>query len=220
MAADQTNPEAIGLLFLVIVVTLVVHLFMYDRINSLRNQVQRAFDRMADILKGRWKYIPGLVESLRDEMREENTLLAEILYTQKRAVSTDITSRNRIVLDNQLSQAVSRLMTELSGNPEIRDSEYLQHLDSMLAQSDMDISEARADFNLLVREYNQTISQYPAKLLARFFGFTPWEILTTTPAVEGPAAAKPAPERQVAVAANPKPVAGLQAVSPRRASSR
>src|ERR1700674_4072872 len=98
------------MLILIILVAIVAWVvFAYNRLVSLRNQVDNAWRQIDVQLKRRHDLIPNLIEAVKGYMQFERDTLTRVVEARNKAVSAPDQS-SRMAAENQLTAGVGRLM--------------------------------------------------------------------------------------------------------------
>jgi LemA protein len=74
-----------------------------------------------------------------------------------------------------LTTALRGLFALAEAYPQLRAAENFAQLQTTLAQIEDALQNARRYYNAVVRDYNTTLEQFPANLVARAMGFAPRE---------------------------------------------
>ena len=80
---------------------------------------------------------------------------------------------DKVKAEGALSGALMQLMAVSENYPQLRANENFKQLQMDLSDLENKIAAARRFFNNAVAEYNASIEQFPAVLLARPLGFQP-----------------------------------------------
>jgi LemA protein len=153
-----------GLWIVIIVVVLIaIYLVMiYNRLVSLRQITGQAWSDVSVQLKQRHDLVPNLVETVKGYAAHERGTLEAV--TQ---------ARNAAVAENMLTGALRQLFALSEAYPDLKASQNFQQLQGDLSDLENKIAASRRFFNNAVQEYNSSIQQFPAVLVAGSLGFTP-----------------------------------------------
>ena len=144
----------------------------YNAIVALRNRIPKAWANVEVALKQRHDELPNLVEAVRDVMRFEQDVLAEV--TERRAAYSDRDPIPRqAATSDATSAAVRHLFAVVERYPEIRSAANVAALQAEIARLEDLIADRRELYNDQVYRYNTRIAQLPANLLAGVFGWRP-----------------------------------------------
>ena len=152
----------LGLLIIVWVI------WSYNRMISLKNRVVAAWSDVDVQLQRRFDLVPNLIEVVKgycDHERETLTKLAQRWSAQEQAIDS------RVNQENQLSQAMGKLIAVAEDYPQLCESDQFQTLHKSLVEVEDYLQYARRYYNGSVRDFNIRLSSFPDILVARWFGF-------------------------------------------------
>ena len=165
----------IALIVLAVVVLLVV--FLFNRLVTLRQAWKRAFADIDVQLKQRQDLVPNLVETVKGYATHESAVFTEV--TQARASAMRATSvGEKSAAEGALTGALANLMVVAENYPQLKANEGFLKLQGELSDLENKIAAARRFMNNAVAEYNSSIQQIPAVLFAGALGFTAAEMFT------------------------------------------
>ncbi|MBO7110277.1 MAG: LemA family protein [Prevotella sp.] len=159
---------AIYIVIGVVVLLLVVLLWGYNSLVTLRNKVNEAFATMDVLLKKRFDLIPSLVEVVKGYARHESDVLLEV--TNKRTTATRGAQLNGEV---KISDALKSLFVVAEDYPDLKANGNFLKLQDQLVRMEDEISLSRRYYNGSVREFNNRCQVFPMNLIANMFGFKP-----------------------------------------------
>lgn len=155
---------AAGVLLLIIVL-------VYNSLIGKKNQVENAFASIDTMLKKRFDLIPNLVNTVKAFMNHEKAVLTEVTELRAKATSGNVSNDERVVLDNQLSQAVGRIMMVSESYPDLKSNTNFLQLQSAWNETEEQISAARRFFNSAVTDYNNAVEMFPTNIFARMMNY-------------------------------------------------
>ena len=160
----------IGIVILILIVILVYVFIQYNSLVKSNNLVKEAFSTMDIYLKKRWDLVPNLVESVKGYAEYEKEIFSEI--TKLRTNSYDaMTTNNKINMNEQLTQEISKIMAISENCPELKASSNFSQLSNELTKIVDDIANSRKYYNGTVRILNNQIQMFPSNIIAKIFGF-------------------------------------------------
>lgn len=159
------------ILLLVVALPVVAVVLMYNSLVGKKNAVENVFSTIDVMLKKRYDLIPNLVASVKEYMTHEAGTLTEITRLRARAVSGDLSSDERIDLDNRLGKALGGIMVAVESYPELKASENFQQLQRSLNEVEEQLSAARRSFNAAVTDFNNAVEMFPTNYMARLMGY-------------------------------------------------
>ena len=158
---------------LLIVVFIVIVLFAigaYNRLVSLRNQVQNAWKQIDVQLKRRHDLIPNLVRVVSGYATHERSTLDEVSQARNQAVAAK-SPADQAQAENVLTGALSKLFANVERYPELKAEGDFQRLETELEQIEGVIAMSRQSYNLTIQAYNNGVDTFPTNLAAWFAGF-------------------------------------------------
>ena len=160
----------IGIVILILIVILVYVFIQYNSLVKSNNLVKEAFSTMDIYLKKRCDLVPNLVESVKGYAEYEKEIFSEI--TKLRTNSYDaMTTNNKINMNEQLTQEISKIMAISENCPELKASSNFSQLSKELTKIEDDIANSRKYYNGTVRILNNQIQMFPSNIIAKIFGF-------------------------------------------------
>jgi len=154
-------------------------------VNQQWSQVENVYQRRADL-------IPNLVATVKGYAAHES----EVLETVTAARASVGSIRAQDILNNPaqfqkfqqaeagISGALSRLLVVSENYPNLKANENFLALQSQIEGTENRIAVERMRFNEAAQAYNTRIKQFPAVIVARFFGFSEKPYFQSTPGSE------------------------------------
>ena len=153
---------------------IVVAIFIYNGLVTLRQRVNQAFADIDVQLKQRHDLIPNLVETVKGYAAHERGTFDAVVQARNAAVPAR-TPGEVAAAENQLTGALRGLLALSEAYPALKASANFQQLQGELSDIENKIAAARRFFNNAVQEYNTGIQTFPAALFAGALGFQPKE---------------------------------------------
>ena len=143
-----------------------------EAVTSQWGNVQNAYQRRADL-------IPNLVNTVKGYASHEQETFTQVTEARSRATQTNINPENLTTeslqeyqqTQNQLSQALGRLLLIQENYPELKANQNFLALQDELAGTENRISVERNRFNQLAQDYNSYIRKFPQVIYAKWFDF-------------------------------------------------
>ena len=143
-----------------------------EAVTSQWGNVQNAYQRRADL-------IPNLVNTVKGYATHEQETFTQVTEARSRATQTNINPENLTTeslqeyqqTQNQLSQALGRLLLIQENYPELKANQNFLALQDELAGTENRISVERNRFNQLAQDYNSYIRKFPQVIYAKWFKF-------------------------------------------------
>ena len=169
------------MVFLIIIVAIVGWaIFAYNRLVSLRNQVDNSWRQIDVQLKRRHDLIPNLVEAVKGYMQFERDTLTQVVEARAKAISAP-DQASRVAAENQITTGLGRLLAVFENYPQLKADENVLKLQEELTTTENQIAYARQAYNDVVLDLNTRIETFPTNLIASNFGFKPAEYFKGAP---------------------------------------
>src|SRR5580704_13828142 len=169
------------MVFLIVIVAIAVWgIFAYNRLVSLRNQVDNSWRQIDVQLKRRHDLIPNLVDAVKGYMQFERDTLTQIVDARAKAVSAP-DQGTRLAAENQITTGLGKLMAVMENYPQLKSDENVLKLQEELTTTENQIAYARQAYNDVVLDLNTRIETFPTNLIASNFGFKPAEYFKGAP---------------------------------------
>ncbi len=139
---------------------------MYNGLIRRRNEVDNAFGGMDVQLKKRYDLIPNIVATVKQYAAHEKELLTKITDMRAKATSGNLSTDEKVALDNDISAGMKSIMVAVENYPDLKASENFINLQRTLNEVENQISAARRTYNAVITDYNNGIQTFPQSLLA------------------------------------------------------
>ncbi|MEE9412770.1 MAG: LemA family protein [Methylococcales bacterium] len=168
-------------LVVLIVVSLLYAIIIYNRLIQAKNRYKNAFSQIDVQLTRRYDLIPNLVETSKAYMRHERETLQAVIAARQGAIN-DLqkvakdpgNARAMIELSKSeqgLSGALGRLFAVSESYPDLKADENMRQLSEELTTTENKVTFSRQAFNDAVMEYNILREAFPNNLIAGKFKF-------------------------------------------------
>ena len=174
-----------------VVLLIIIIISIYNNLVGARNQVENAFGSIDVMLKKRYDLIPNLVESVKAYMKHEKDTLTSITELRTKAVSGNLSTEERIDVENKLTGMMRNVMVAVESYPELKADSQFTMLQRSWNEAEEQISAARRAYNAAVTDYNNAIEMFPTNLAASAMGYARQPLLTAPPAEREPIAVGP-----------------------------
>jgi LemA protein len=169
------------MVFPIIVVAIVAWVvFAYNRLVSLRNQVDNSWRQIDVQLKRRHDLIPNLIEAVKGYMQFERDTLTQVVEARAKAVSAP-DQASRMAAESQITTGLGKLMAVMENYPQLKADENVLKLQEELTTTENQIAFARQAYNDVVLNLNTRIQIFPTNLIASNFGFKAAEYFKGAP---------------------------------------
>jgi len=157
----------------------VVGVFMYNGLIKKKNGVESAFSGIDVMLKKRYDLIPNLVETVKAYMKHEKDLLTEVTKLRSQAMQPNISSDEKVKLNNQISRTMGGIMVAVERYPDIKANQNFLKLQTSWEDIENEISTARIFYNSTVLALNNAIEMFPSSIVAGFMKLSLREFFET-----------------------------------------
>lgn len=162
----------------------------YNRLIKLRNEITNAFAQIDVQLKRRHDLIPNLVEVARKYLEHERETLERVTAARAQVVAAADLVRSQPnqagpikslnLAEGVLTSAMGRFQAVVEAYPELKADESLRDLTEELTHTENKVAFSRQLFNDATLDYNNSVQQFPANLVAGVFGFKAATMLQST----------------------------------------
>jgi LemA protein len=174
--------------FLVVLLVVVAVLALwvvgqYNKLVTLRNQVQNGWRQIDVQLRRRHDLIPNLVNSVKGIMEFEQETLQKVIAARNAAVGASGVA-DAAAKENALTGALTRLFALAESYPALKSNENVRQLQEELSSTENKISFARQFYNDIATKFNISQEVFPGNVIAGIFGFKRSELFEITDAAE------------------------------------
>ncbi len=181
----------------ILVLALIIGAFsvqgVYNDLVAREENVKQQWGQVENVYQRRADLVPNLVATVRGYAEHEREVLESVTASRAQVGSMqlppDILNRPAEFEKFQqaqaaLSGALSRLLLVVERYPDLKANQNFLELQSQLEGTENRIAVERKRFNEAAQGYNTRIRQFPANLIARFFGFVQKAYFQSTPGSE------------------------------------
>ena len=185
----------LGLLIVGALIVLVPVWNSYNNLVTLEQDVNAKWAQVENVYQRRADLVPNLVATVKGYASHEREVLETVTASRAQVGSVQVT---KDILNNpaefqkfqqaqsNLSGALSRLLLVVERYPDLKANQNFLELQSQLEGTENRIAVERKRFNESAQMYNTRIKQFPAVLVARFFGFKEKQYFQATAGSEKP----------------------------------
>ncbi len=173
------DPITIGTL-VVLAVTVLWTVTIYNRLVALKNRYQNAFAQIEVQLKRRYDLIPNLVETAKRYLAHEADTLEAVTQARNSAMAglknaaADPGNMGAMqelgAAEGMLSGALGRLNVVMEAYPDLKADQNMRQLSEEITSTENRVAFARQSFNDQVMAYNTYRQSFPQVALAGVFG--------------------------------------------------
>jgi LemA protein len=147
----------------------------YNKLVTLRNQVENGWRQIDVQLKRRHDLIPNLVNTVKGYMEFEQDTLQKVISARNAAVSAQGVA-DSAKKESELTGVLSRLFALTENYPTLKANENVAQLQEELSSTENKIGFARQFYNDITTSFNIAQQVFPTNILAGMFGFKPREL--------------------------------------------
>jgi len=169
----------------ILVLVVLVGVWLYNRLVSLRARVDNGWSQIDVQLRRRADLIPNLVEAVRGYAAHERELFEEV--TRARAHSIEASGvADQAQAENEVSAGLRQLLAVVENYPDLKANENFLALQEELVGTESKIAYARQFYNDQVMKLNTLIGSFPSSIVAGTFGFEPRRFFEIDEPTRGP----------------------------------
>ena len=161
-------------MIIAIVIAAVLILLIIGLYNSLvrrKNDVENAFGSIDAMLKKRYDLIPNLVATVKEYMKHEKSLLTDITELRTKVLKENLSSDERIDLENKISKQFAGIMVAVENYPDLKANQNFLQLQAAWNEAEEQISASRRAFNAAVTSYNNAVETFPSNVMAGIMNY-------------------------------------------------
>jgi LemA protein len=177
---------AVWILVGVVVLLLLVAIWAFNRLVSLRNRVDNGWSQIDVQLRRRYDLIPNLVETVKGYAAHERELLEDVTSARARAMDASSVP-DQAQAENQVTRGMRQLLAVAENYPDLKANQSFLALQEELTATESKIAYARQFYNDQVMRLNTAIGSFPSNVIAGLFGFRPREFFDIEEPARGPA---------------------------------
>ena len=145
---------------------------IYNRLVTLKNDIDRSFANIDVFLKQRHDELPKLIETCKGYMQYEQKTLQAITEARS-AYGRATTPAEKTQADNMVTGALKTLFAVAENYPDLKANTNFMQLQGRITELETKIAGQRTAYNEDVNVYNIRIAQIPANFVAGFMGLRP-----------------------------------------------
>ncbi|SEQ30256.1 LemA protein [Ectothiorhodospira magna] len=165
----------LGIFFLILLYAVII----YNNLVSLKHGVSKAWSNIDVLLKQRFDELPKLVEVCRQYMSYEQDTLEKVMRARSQVANAQQNQDMQALgqAEGVLRLGLGHLFALAEAYPELKADQTFTHLQSRISGLENAISDRREYYNESVNRNNVRIEQFPDVIIARLFGFGPFDLL-------------------------------------------
>ncbi len=158
------------IVLVVIVLSILFIIGIYNALVRLRNQVDNAWSQIDVQLKRRHDLIPNLIETAKGYMQHERGTFEAITQARSQAMGAQSVADSSKA-EGALGQALSNFMLVVENYPDLKANQNFLALQEELTSTENKISFARQSYNDQVLFFNNKTQMFPSNIVANMFSF-------------------------------------------------
>lgn len=162
--------SAIIAIIAIAVILLIAIVPTYNNLASSRENVNKAYAQVQNVVQRRADLIPNLVNTVKGYTKHEEDTLKEV--TNARAGVNKAKNPEELAKANEeLTRAVGNINVVVEAYPELKADRQFVSLMDELAGSENRISVERKNYNEACQEFNSKLVRFPTNLIGKVTGF-------------------------------------------------
>ena len=154
---------------------------MYNRIQTVDEDVNTAWSEVVNQYQRRADLIPNIVNSVKGYAAHEKEVLTDVVNARAKATSVQVSPE---MLNNpaafqqftqaqtQLGSSLGRLLVTVEKYPDLKANTLFKDLQTQLEGTENRITVARNRYIKTVRDYNLMLRKFPGNILAGMMGYS------------------------------------------------
>ena len=154
----------------IVVVLLLIGVWIYNRLVTLRTRVDNGWSQIDVQLRRRADLIPNLVETVKGYATHERELFERVTEARTRSMGATGVA-DQADAENQVTAGLRQLLAVVENYPDLKANQNFLALQEELIGTESKIAYARQFYNDQVMRMNTLIQSFPSSIVARAFGF-------------------------------------------------
>ena len=167
---------------IILAVIIIVFIIIFNSLVARKNQVKNTFATIDALLKKRYDLIPNLVSAVKTYMQHEKGILEEITNLRTKVISQQLSSDEKVDLDNRITRAIGGIMVAVENYPDLKANQNFLQLQAALNEVEEQISAARRAYNAAVTSYNNAVEMFPTNVFASIMNYQQKKLFEITEA--------------------------------------
>ena len=173
--------KVVAVVFAVLALILFYAFGMYNRIQTVDENVTTAWSEVLNQYQHRADLTPNIVNSVKGYTEHEKEVLSDVVNARAKAssVQTSPAMLNNPVAFQQFTQAQSqlgsslgRLLLTVEKYPDLKSSSLFKDLQTELEGTENRITVVRHRYINIVRDYNLMLRKFPGNILSEIMGYS------------------------------------------------
>ncbi len=173
--------KVVAIVLAVIALILFYTFGMYNRIQTVDEDVTTAWSEVVNQYQRRADLIPNIVNSVKGYAAHEKQVLTDVVNARAKATSVQISPemlndpaafQKFTQAQSQLGSSLGRLLLTVEKYPDLKASSLFKDLQTQLEGTENRITVARNRYIKTVRSYNLMLRKFPGNILAGMMGYS------------------------------------------------
>lgn len=143
----------------------------YNSLITLKENATAQLQQVDTLYQRRFDLIPGLVESVKGAMKQEQTIFKDIADARSRYAGSSSLA-DKASAAQGLESSISRLLVVMENYPTLKSSETVRDFMTQYEGTENRISTERQRYNTTVKDYQLAVKRFPKSIIANMFGFS------------------------------------------------
>lgn len=163
-----TGLTFLGIVLLLIVLAIGMFVGVYNRLQTMDENINSNWAQVENQLKRRNDLIPNLVNTVKGYATHENEIFTNIANARAKLSGAMGSNNVKAVQQgyDELNSALSRLLVVVENYPNLKADKVFIGLQDELAGTENRLAVARKDYNDSVRNLNAEIRRFPVSIVA------------------------------------------------------
>jgi LemA protein len=168
---QKRSQKAMFIGIIIVAVLVLMGIFMYNGLITLKNRVDEAWSDIDVQLKRRYDLIPNLVNTVKGYATHEKELFEKITLARTAAMGASSPAQKEEA-ENALSGTLKTLFAVSENYPDLKANQNFLELQRELTDTEDKIQASRRFYNGNVRDFNTKIQTFPTNILAGMLNFS------------------------------------------------
>ncbi len=172
--------SVVGILLLAALAALLIYgVTVYNNLVTLKHNVAKAWANIDVLLKQRHDELPKLIDTCKTYMKYEQETLERVMRARSSVANAQATGNLGALssAEGEMRAGLGRLFAVAENYPELKANENFLHLQGRITGLENTIADRREFYNESVNVNNVRIEQFPDRIVAGMFRFTPAQLL-------------------------------------------
>ena len=142
----------------------------FNKLVSMRNDVDEAYSTMDVYMKKRYDIIPNLVETVKGYAKHEKEALENVMKARYGSMTAN-TPEEKAKNENWLAGTLKTLFSVAENYPDLKANQNFSNLMDSLKNIETETASSRKYYNAVVKTYNTKREVFPSSVVAKRHGF-------------------------------------------------